>query len=225
MGDPKKKRKKYKTPRKKWDKQLLEAERKMVDFYGLKNKKELRKHGTWLKNKRQIARSLLALTLETRLQREKELISGLRKIGLVNENATLDDVLGLKVEELLEKRLQTIVLRKGLANTSKQARQFIIHGHISLNNNKINVPSYLVPIDKVSDVSWYKNPIIIELEPKKDLKKEFEKAAGIETKEDGDKKADKNTEEIKETIDGNPKEEKAMVENQENNKVKAEGTQ
>jgi len=225
VGDPKKKRKKYKTPRKKWDKQLLEAERKMVDFYGLKNKKELRKHGTWLKNKRQIARSLLALTLETRLQREKELISGLRKIGLVNENATLDDVLGLKVEELLEKRLQTIVLRKGLANTSKQARQFIIHGHISLNNNKINVPSYLVPIDKVSDVSWYKNPIIIELEPKKDLKKEFEKAAGIETKEDGDKKADKNTEEIKETIDGNPKEEKAMVENQENNKVKAEGTQ
>lgn len=199
MGDPKKKRKKYDTPRKKWDKQLLLTERKLVDFYGLKNKKELRKHETWLRNKKKIARGLLALLFEQRMTREKELMSGLEKIGLVKAEAILDDVLGLKVDELLEKRLQTAVLRKGLANTSKQARQFIIHGHIAIAGKKIDSPSYLVPVEKVSDLQWYGKPIRIEemASPKKDLKKEFEKSAGIEKKED----------EITETIDGNPKEE------------------
>ena len=63
MGDPKKRRKRYETPRKKWDKQLLETEKKLLEFYGLVNKRDLRKHITWLKNKRQIARGLLALPL------------------------------------------------------------------------------------------------------------------------------------------------------------------
>ncbi|MCR4335013.1 MAG: 30S ribosomal protein S4 [archaeon] len=181
MGDPKKRRKQYTTPRKKWDKQLLVSERKLVDFYGLKNKKELRKHITWLRNKRQIARSLLALPLETRMVREKELVSGLRKIGLVKTDAILDDVLGLKVEELLEKRLQTLTLRKGLANTSKQARQFIVHGHISIKGKRISAPGYLVPIDEASELGWHKKPLKIENDkPKKDLKKEFEESAGTE---------------------------------------------
>ncbi|MAG18012.1 MAG: 30S ribosomal protein S4 [Candidatus Diapherotrites archaeon] len=179
MGDPKKRRKQYTTPRKKWDKQLLESERKVVNFYGLKNKKELRKHTTWLRNKRQIARSLLALPLETRMIREKELMSGLRKIDLVKADAILDDVLGLKVEELLEKRLQTAILRKGLANTSKQARQFIVHGHISIKGKRISAPGYLVHIDEISELGWHRKPIKIENEkPKKDLKKEFEESAG-----------------------------------------------
>src|SRR3989338_5518208 len=112
MGDPAKKRKQYETPRKKWNKTLLETEKKIVSEYGLKNKRELRRAGTWLKNKRDIAKSLLALPLEKRLQRETELIGGLKKIGLTNDNSTLGDVLSLKVEELLEKRLQTIVFKK-----------------------------------------------------------------------------------------------------------------
>src|SRR3989344_4964271 len=140
VGQPRRKRKQYETPRKHWDKQLLEKERKLVDFYGLKNKKELRKLETWLKYKRQIAKGLLALTLEKRMQRQQELMSGLRKIGLVKAEASLDDVLGLKIEELLEKRLQTLVLRRGLANTTKQARQFVVHCHISINGKKVDAP-------------------------------------------------------------------------------------
>ena len=209
MGDPKKKRKKYDTPRKKWDKQLLETERKLVEFYGLKNKKDLRKHETWLRRKRQIARSLLALTLDKRKKREEELINGLAKIGLVKGGASLDEVLSLKIEELLERRLQTVVMRKGLANTSNQARQFITHGHIAIGGKKVDSPSYLVSIEKVSGINWYNKKIQIDEEkPKTDLKKEFEKSAGIETKEVT------IGEELK-TIDGNPKKEEKVEEKKE----------
>ncbi len=179
MGQPVKKRKLYEIPRKHWDKQLLEKERKISDTYGLKNKRELRRVETWLKYKKQSAKSLLALSLEKRKQRQDELMSGLAKVGLVGVEATLDDVLGLKIEEILEKRLQTMVMRKGLANTAKQARQFVVHGHIAINGKRVSAPGYMVPITEGNAIGWYRKPIKTETkEPKKDLKKEFEESAG-----------------------------------------------
>ncbi len=185
MGDPKKRRKQYETPRKTWDRTLLAKERKIVDAFGLKNKREVRRNETWLRNKRKLARDLLALPLDIRVQRERELVGGLAKIGLVKATGTLDDVLGLKVEELLEKRLQTIVLRKGLANTVKQARQFITHGHIAINGKKVSSPNYLVPLSETGSIGWFKQPIKIEIVQKqtrgeKDIKKEFGEALGGE---------------------------------------------
>ncbi len=185
MGDPRKRRKLYETPRRKWDKELLEYERKLVDFYGLKNKKELRRLEAWVKRKRKIAKDLMVLPVESREQRQKELMSGLMKYGLVRSDATLDDVLGLKVEAVLEKRLQTLVMRKGLANTSKQARQFIVHGHIAINGKRIDSPGYLVPVEEVSGIGWYRKPIKIvsdKVESKRDakeVKKEFEESIGV----------------------------------------------
>ena len=180
MGDPAKKRKQYETPRKKWNKTLLETEKKIVSEYGLKNKRELRRAGTWLKNKRDIAKSLLALPLEKRLQRETELGGGLKKIGLTNDNSTLDDVLSLKVEELLEKRLQTIVFKKkDFANTVKQARQFVVHGHIAIGGKKVDAPGYVVRTSEVAEVGWYRKPLKVKEEKaKKDLKREFEESSG-----------------------------------------------
>ncbi len=190
MGDPKKKRKQYETPRKTWDRGLLERERKLVNTYGLKNKREVRRNETWLRNKRKLARDLLALPLEIRIQRERELIGGLSKIGLVKAGGTLDDVLGLKAEELLEKRLQTVVFRKGLANSAKQARQFITHGHIAINGKKVSSPNYLVPLSETGSIAWFKEPVQFEVARKtsrkeKDIKQEFEEVIGIaEGKED-----------------------------------------
>jgi small subunit ribosomal protein S4 len=60
------------------------------------------------------------------------------------EGATLDDVLGLGAESLLGRRLQTIVFRKGLACSPGQARQFIVHGHVSINDRKVTIPGYTV---------------------------------------------------------------------------------
>ena len=117
------------------------------------------------------------------MQREKELMSGLRKIGLVKGEATLDDVLGLKVNEVLEKRLQTLVLRKGMANTSNQARQFIVHGHVAILGKRISAPSYLVPVGEASEIRWANRKILIDEKPKKDLKKSFEEAKGEKAKE------------------------------------------
>ena len=67
---------------------------------------------------------------------------------LENENATLDEILGLGVESILERRLQTIVYRKGLAKTIHQARQLIAHGHIAISGQKVRSPGYLVHRDE-----------------------------------------------------------------------------
>lgn len=56
------------------------------------------------------------------------------------------------VFQFLERRLDTIVLRAGLAQTIMQARQMVVHGHITLNGKKHNVPSYAVKDGDVVEV-------------------------------------------------------------------------
>jgi small subunit ribosomal protein S4 len=50
----------------------------------------------------------------------------------------------LTIDDILERRLQTIVFRKGLTKTVYQARQLITHGHIAIGNKRVTVPSYIV---------------------------------------------------------------------------------
>lgn len=186
MGDPKKIRKKYSRPKKRWDRTRIEEEKKISKDYGLKNKKELWKAETFLRKKRQNARMLLAMPEEKKKQREKELIESLKKIGLVKKNSSLEDVLELKTQELLERRLQTMVLRKGMANTIKQARQFITHGHISVNKNKVSVPSYLVKESEENKIEFLGKAIQLKPAIKKEEKKgikEVMKYGEKETKE------------------------------------------
>ncbi len=135
-------RKKYKRPRKPWDKALLEEERKIMIEFGLRRKKELWRAKEELRKYRRMARELNARRDK---EKEKILIQKLYRIGLLpSTSATLDDVLSLTVRDLLGRRLQTIVYKKGLANTIKQARQFIVHGHVRINGRRIVYPSYLV---------------------------------------------------------------------------------
>ncbi len=88
---------------------------------------------------------------------EKILLDKLYKMGLLGKNADLDDVLSLTVENLLERRLQTIVFKKKLANTPKQARQFITHGHIAIEGRRIIYPSFFVTRDLENRISYYDN--------------------------------------------------------------------
>jgi small subunit ribosomal protein S4 len=127
MGDPKKPRKKYTRPRTPWRADLLAQELYLVGTYGLRNKRELWKAQTLLSKIRKQARMLLAAPPEIRAKREATLLTSLAKKGLVSTDATLDDVLSLTVENILARRLQTVVWRKGLASTPYQARQFIAH--------------------------------------------------------------------------------------------------
>ncbi|MDO8633958.1 MAG: 30S ribosomal protein S4 [archaeon] len=181
MGDIKKPRKQYSVPRKRWDKVRIEKEKKTVEAYGLKNKRELRRFETFLRNKRKNARHLLALTEAKRAKSEKELFESIARIGLLPRTASIDDVLSLQVEEILEKRLATIVWRKNLAKTIKQARQFIVHGHIAIGGRKITTPNYIVKATEVDKIGYYKRPM--QLEPFKEdsreqMKMEFEQAKG-----------------------------------------------
>ena len=144
MGDPKKQRKKFDTPRFRWRKDILQEELKLIGQYGLRNKHELWRHKTMLSKTRGIARSLIGKTPEERVKMENELLVRLKKLGVLDETAVLDNVLDLSIEDLLERRLQTLVFRKGLARTIFQSRQLITHGHVTIGNRRVTVPSYTV---------------------------------------------------------------------------------
>jgi len=144
MGDPKRQRKKYETPRFAWRKDTLQEELKLLGQYGLRNKHELWRHKTMLSKFRGTARSLIGKTAEERVKMENELLARLKKLGVLQETAALDNVLDLSIENLLERRLQTIVFRKNLTKTIYQARQLITHGHVTIGNRRVTVPSYIV---------------------------------------------------------------------------------
>ncbi len=91
------------------------------------------------------AREVLSLPAEVRSLKEKELLTKLQRMGLLQEGGALDDVLGLKVEDILERRVQTVILRRGLATTPHHARQLISHGHILVGEHRITSPGFLVP--------------------------------------------------------------------------------
>ena len=155
MGDVKKPRKQYSSPRRPWDKKRIVKESKIMREYGLKAKRELWRFETIIKGKKHNARTLLALPIETRTEKEKELFENLYNLGILDSKATLDDVLGLTLESILERRLQTVDLRKGLAITAHQARQFITHGHISVNKKKVSSPGYLVKRNEEDMIEYF----------------------------------------------------------------------
>lgn len=58
--------------------------------------------------------------------------------------AKLKGIHGENILKLLESRLDNIVYRMGLASTRSGARQFVNHGHVSVNDRKVDIPSYQV---------------------------------------------------------------------------------
>lgn len=144
MGDPKKARKQYSRPRSPWRADQLAQELYLLGTFGLRNKRELWKAQTQLSSVRKQARTLLAATEAVRLREEKKLLDSLRRKGLVGEAATLDDILSLTVEDVLARRLQSMVYKKGMALSSLHSRQLIVHGHVAVGDRVITIPSYEV---------------------------------------------------------------------------------
>ena len=154
MGDPRKPRKKWSPPGHPWVKERLIEEMKLMGEYGLRNKKEIWIAAAALRKYRHRARALLALPPEVREKEEKALLHRLYEIGLVDKDATLDDVLSLTVRDLLERRLQTIVYKKGLAKSIHHARQLVTHGHIAINGRRVTSPGYIVRRDEEELVGY-----------------------------------------------------------------------
>ncbi len=145
MGDPKKQRRKYETPLHPWRRDQLDVELKLQGEYGLRNKRELWRYKTMLSQIRGIARSLLAKSSEERERVEKEFLAKLTRLGLLPESTSIDDILDLDIRDLLERRLQTVVYRSGMALSPSQSRQLISHRHIQVGGRVVSVPGYLVP--------------------------------------------------------------------------------
>lgn len=166
MGDPKNPRRVWKKPKRPLNYDLKMEELKTLGTFGLKTKRELWKAHTQLSRFRHQARSLLALREEIRKEKEPILMNSLNKVGLVGDSSTLDDVLNLQVNDLLSRRLQTVVFKKLGFKTPYQARQAVVHGHIMIGDRVVDVPSYTVKINEERD---------IHLAPDSSLSKTLEK--------------------------------------------------
>ena len=154
MGDPKYPRKVWRKPKRPLNYELKMDELQTLGTFGLRTKRELWKAHTELSRVRQQARSLLALTQKVREEKEPILLKSLSRIGLISDNATLDDVLNLKPTDLLARRLQTIVTKKFGFKTPYQARQAVIHGHIMVGDRKVDIPSYTVTVAEENSVQF-----------------------------------------------------------------------
>jgi small subunit ribosomal protein S4 len=147
MGDPKKKHKSYSTPKRPYETTALMDDLRLIGAYGLRNKRELWKAHSELSKIRGRARDLLSLETEERGDKERQIIRKLAQRGMVMETSRIEDVLTLTVEDMLERRLQTYVYRRGMANSLYQARQLITHGHIAVGDIKVTSPSYNVKVE------------------------------------------------------------------------------
>ena len=177
------KHKKYSKPRKLYDKARIQEENLLREKYGLKNKKEIWKADAAIGRIRKLAKSLI-----TKSDEEKEnFVKKLQKQGFKVNN--ISDSLGLDKEDYLKRRLQTIVCAKKLALSPKQARQLIAHKHVSIGNQTVSIPSYLVSLEEEP---------LVKLNLSLKIKEPSKKSKIEEIKEDVIYPEEKEMEEIKE---------------------------
>jgi small subunit ribosomal protein S4 len=151
----------YETPNHPYQGERIAEEAGFVGTYGLKNKEEL-----WRE-----ARDLIGSAggdVGAAEREGRQFLEKLRRIGVLGDESSLDDVLALDVTDILERRLQTQVYRKGYANTTEQARQFITHGHITIEGRRVRVPSYTVRVTEESTINFDSaSPLTDELHPER----------------------------------------------------------
>jgi small subunit ribosomal protein S4 len=193
MGDPKFSRRKYETPAHPWEGDRIKAENELLMKYGLKNKRELWRAQSFIRTLRAQSRDLQARLRtgdpQAKIETDQILKRCARMALLPMEGATLNDVLALGTEAVLTRRLQTMVYRRGLAYTPKQARQFIVHGHASIAGRKVTIPGYLVKRSEEDLIQYHvTSPISNELHPVRPkaeelAKKKAEEEAKVEQKD------------------------------------------
>lgn len=145
----------YKKPMKSFQKARILEENELAKKYALKNKREIWKTQAKVDYYRGRAKALAKQPLEE----QEAFFKKLKALGL--KTSAIADVLDLKIEDLLRRRLTTIVSQKKLANTPQHARQMIVHKKILVNGKVVNAPSYLVPVseeDKITVKQKEKKP-------------------------------------------------------------------
>lgn len=147
MGDPKKQKKKYSTPRHPWEKARIDEEKELNNEYYFKNKKEIWRLDSILKSYKARLKKLVVATGDQAEKEKVQLLKKVQDLGLLQKTSRLGDILGLTLTDIVERRLQTIVFKLHLASSMNQARQFITHGHVKVGDKKITSPNFIVPKD------------------------------------------------------------------------------
>jgi len=195
MGDPRKNKKSYNRPKHPWRMDRIRIENELQERYGLKNKKEIWKAHFDLGKIRERTRVLLSG--ESGPERD-QILTKLERLGIIQEGKTLEDVLELTVENFLDRRLQTIVYRKGLANTIRQSRHIISHGHVRVLGRVVDSPGYLVKKAEEESITTDLNLSSDKETPKEvPSEKEKNKADGEKTEEKVEAKKDNREEKNK----------------------------
>ena len=159
----------YETPNHPYQGERIAEESGLIGRYGLENKEELWRAQSELRSIRREARRLIGEAqgdTDEASDAGDEFLTKLRRYGILNEHDTITDILSLEVTDILERRLQTVVYREGLANTPAQARQFITHGHVTLNGARATTPARTVEVAEESTLSYDEtSPLADELHP------------------------------------------------------------
>ena len=154
MGSPRRQRKKFSKPSHPWQKERILEEKDIRKSYGLRRKYEIWKMNTILKGFTKQAKNLITTTGPQSEKETSQLLTKLSSLGLIGTGAKLENVLGLTLKDVMERRLQTLVFKKHLARSMKQARQLIVHQHISIEGKKITAPSYLVLLSQEAVIQF-----------------------------------------------------------------------
>lgn len=154
MGDPRRIKKKYETPSHPWQGPRIEHESELKKTYGVKNKSELYKMESRLKYFKDQAKGLVARGDAQAARERQHMQAVLTRLGLLSPEASMDAVLGLTINQIMDRRLQTLVFKRGLARSVGQARQFIVHRHILVGGAMINSPSFLVPVTAEASIEF-----------------------------------------------------------------------
>ena len=163
MGGLVKHRKKYVSHKKRWDKKTIVDEAVLVNDYALKNKTEIRKVEMEISKIKKIAKSLNRTIESKEGDVAKNFVEKLKVNGYLNVDATsLDEVLEIKLRNILERRLSNIVYKNKLARTPIQARQFVVHRHVTVNGKLVDSPSFMVPLNLEATVSFIGNSTLAD---------------------------------------------------------------
>ena len=163
--------KRYETPNHPYQGERIAQEGDLLGRYGLKNKEELWRAQSELRNYRREARRLIGEAqgdLEVAEAAGEEFLARLRRYGILSEGDDISRVLGLDVTDILERRLQTVVYRTGLASTPEQARQFVVHGHVTVDGARVTRPSKMVEVAEEDTIDFDgTSPLSDDLHPER----------------------------------------------------------
>jgi len=147
----------FRGPRRPFEKERLDKEMQLIGEYGLKSKREIWRINRVLAKLRSAARHLLTLEEKDtkRVFEGNAIIRRCLRMGILSEERkSLDHVLGMTINDFLERRLQTKVFKLGLAKSIHHARVLIRQRHIRVGKQIVTIPSFLVRLDSEKHIDF-----------------------------------------------------------------------